>query len=261
MTWSTMRDDLLDAQASVDWAVAQIPLLQTALFDWCKEHPYEVTEEPDTELGGYAVVAQQSAPFLPIHNAWAGVIINSLRSSLDLLAAALATRNGHNPGTDTHFPIFVSEQEMIDPLTGVEGKKWLSKRQQAAIKTLKPYNGGDGTIWPLHKLDILRKHERLIDANPDVRRFFWERGTVGEKGGYMMFSGFMGIERLKNKTVLFRYGGPAVKSLDAAEGYTHIAAHITFNEGILGMADHEVAATLSRFAKRVSEIIKLFDTP
>jgi len=44
---------------------------------------------------------------------------------------------------------------MIDPLHGIEGKKWLSKGEQAMIKALKPYKGGDHTLWPLHQLDIL----------------------------------------------------------------------------------------------------------
>ena len=73
-------------------------------------------------------------------------MINSLRSALDLLAAALATRNGEKPSPDTHFPIFACEQDIIDPLTGIEGEKWLSKSDRATIKSFKPYRGGDSTI-------------------------------------------------------------------------------------------------------------------
>src|SRR3954447_11355583 len=102
-----MRDDLLDAQAAVDWAVAQIPLLQNGFLEWNK-NPYSVFVEPDAKTGGYAVVARQRIPFPLTFNAWAGAIVNSLRSALDLVAAALATRNGHKPSANTHFPIFGS---------------------------------------------------------------------------------------------------------------------------------------------------------
>ena len=245
-----MGDDLLDAQAAIDWAVTQIPILQNVFFEWCKEHPYKIVKEFDPQYGGYVFVVYPDGTFALIHNAWVGAIINSLRSSLDSLAAALARRNGNKPNAETHFPIFASEQDMIDPLTGIEGKKWLSKGERAAVKALKPYKGGDDTIWPLHQLDIVRKHERLICATVDVRRFHVETGN-------MMVSGFAGIERLKDKTILSGAGGP--NPLDMAESYTHIAAHITFNEADLGLADHEVATTLSRFASRVAEIIERFD--
>jgi hypothetical protein len=149
---------------------------------------------------------------------------------------------------------------MIDPLTGIEGKKWLSKEERAAIKTLKPYKGGNDTIWPLHQLDIIRKHERLICASVDIRSFRWETGQIGRAGGYMTVSGFAALERLKDKTILSGASGPDfLAPLDMAESHTHVTAHITFNEADLGLADHEVATTLSRFAARVAGIIRRFD--
>jgi hypothetical protein len=201
-------------------------------------------------------MAYDPPPLPRILNAWAGVIINSLRSSLDLLAAALATRNGVKPSADTHFPVYGSEQDMIDPLTGVEGKKWLSKREQTAIKNLRPYKGGDDAIWPLHQLDIRRKHERLVFASPDVAAFHWQRGVPGGVHGYIMVGGLRGLERLENKTILTSL--PA-DGLAAPEGDGHIAARITFNEIAIGLADQDVVATLYRFADRTREIIATFN--
>ncbi|HXP05926.1 MAG TPA: hypothetical protein VN808_17540, partial [Stellaceae bacterium] len=153
-----MRSDLLDAQAAVDWAVAQIPLLQQSLIDWQRRQPYDIVRQPDPKSEGDIVVAAQQTPLPLMFNAWIGATLNSLRSSLDLLAAALATRNGKKPSSKTHFPIFASEQAMLDPLHGLESKKWLSNSERAAIKALRPYKGGDASLWPLHQLDILRKH-------------------------------------------------------------------------------------------------------
>ena len=165
-----MRDDLLDAQAAVDWAVAQVPLLQQGFLDWQRRNPYRVVQERDPDTGQDVAVTYDQ-PFPLTFNAWAGSIINSLRSGLDLLAAGLAARNNVRPSHKTHFPIFRSLHDMIDPLEGIEGKKWLSTSERAAIKALKPYHGGDDTLWPLHRLDILRKHERLLSTSPDVKGF------------------------------------------------------------------------------------------
>jgi hypothetical protein len=88
-----MRDDLLDAQAAIE-AIPQIPLLQGALLKWTKTHPYELRIEPYSGLGGgNALVAYQAASLPRIFNAWAGATIISLRSSLELLSAALATQS------------------------------------------------------------------------------------------------------------------------------------------------------------------------
>jgi hypothetical protein len=91
-----MRDDLLDAQAAVDWALAEIPLLQQGFIEWQRRNPYSVVQERDPETGENIAVTYDQ-PFPLTFNAWAGAIINSLRSSLDLLAAALARRNPLHP--------------------------------------------------------------------------------------------------------------------------------------------------------------------
>jgi hypothetical protein len=41
-----MRDDLLDAQAAIEWADSQIPLFQQGFIDWLRANPYSVVEEP-----------------------------------------------------------------------------------------------------------------------------------------------------------------------------------------------------------------------
>jgi hypothetical protein len=243
-----MQNDLLDAQAAVDWAVAQIPLLQQGFIEWQRRNPYSVIQERDANTGeNFAVTYDQ--PFPLSFNAWTGAIINSLRSSLDLLAAALAARNGIVPNYQTHFPIFRSLHDMIDPLDGIEGKKWLAKRERAAIKALKPYNGGDDTLWPLHRLDILRKHERLLSTSPDVKGFLMI-------GRHMHVGGTKAIKRLENKTVLLNLR-PG-EALNATQGNILLATFITFREPTLGLDDEEVVTILRKFAGRVGEIISRF---
>jgi hypothetical protein len=249
-----MRDDLLESQAAVDWAVSQILLFAEAFRSWDRDHSYKLRFEPYSDPGGKLAVAYFD-PLPRTFNAWVGAIANSLRSSLDLLAAALATRNGVKPKENTHFPIFSSDQVMIDPLEGIEGKKWLCKSERAIIKSLKPYKGGDHTIWPLHHLDIRRKHERLIRASIDPR-FHLEFGNAASGKGAFTLAGMTGIERFDDKTVL---GSVPNFALSLADRHVRLAMQITFNEVIAGLAGHEATTTLDRFAGRVAEIIGQFD--
>src|SRR5262249_52968080 len=158
---------------------------------------------PDAEFQGFAIMARPTEPFPLIYSAWVGAVINSLRSSFDLLAAALAVRNGKAVTREIQFAIFESEQRMLDPNNGVDSKSWLSAGDKTLIKSLKPYKGGDDTIWPLHNLDIERKHHPLLQADMNVHNFRWERGRVGSAYGYEQISSFGVVERSKDKIVLF----------------------------------------------------------
>jgi hypothetical protein len=250
-----MRDDLLDAQAAVEWAVTQIELLQDGLLKWQQRRPYGVVTERDPKSGEYLLVAVEKIPLPLTMNAWVGAILNSLRSSLDLLAVALAARNGEKTNRYRHFPIFNSLHDMIDPFHGIEGverKKWLSQSERAAIKRLKPYHGGDGTIWPLHELDIVRKHERLISAKPGID------GVLLLGSARMTIFGTRAVERLNDKTILARL--PPSEYFSASEGNVFPAISVTFNESALGLADEDVLPTLRRFTNRVAEIIATFDS-
>src|SRR6266478_4126248 len=161
--------------------MAQIPVLRERFLSWHRLGPYEMIVEPHADSGYEVLIARRRFPLDPLIVGDAGAIINSTRSALDLLAAALAARNGVKPSHKTHFPIFRSEQEMIDPLEGIEGKKWLSQSERASIKALQPYQGGDKFLWPLHQLDILRKHERLIIVRPEISRA-WITSFPGVRG-------------------------------------------------------------------------------
>src|SRR5258708_33422890 len=99
-----MPDEVLDPDDCVEWANAQIPILQKTVEGWEKGRGYQVIIEPDTD-GVYRIFAYSLGPLAQTYNAAVGAVINSLRSSLDLLAAALARRNCVVPKTKTYFPI------------------------------------------------------------------------------------------------------------------------------------------------------------
>jgi hypothetical protein len=249
-----MRDDLLEAQAAVDWAEAQIPLLIDSLDRWERGNPYRVFRQRDPESDGYLIVAIEEKAFPLTFNAWVGAIINSLRSALDLVASALAKRNGKRPSSDRHFPIFDNLQDMIDPLHGLdskERKEWLSDADRAAIKALKPYKGGDDSLWLLHHLDIVRKHERLLLANPFIH-------SLTYFGNARVLPGRSApIERRYDKTILGRMSRS--EAFPISKGNTNLTLDILINEAALGVDNEQVVPALRRLSLRVREVIDLFD--
>jgi hypothetical protein len=249
-----MRDDLLDAQAAVDWADTQIPLFNNALTAWESDHPYRIVKEHDPDTGGYLVVALQHEPFPLTFSAWAGAVLNSLRSSLDLLAAALAHRNGERTNRSRHFPIFDSLHDMIDPLRGIdsaERKQWLSDSERAAIKSLKPYKGGDRFIWSLHELDIVRKHERLLISRPVVN------GLIAVGSGLRRVWGEPPIEGQDHKTILLRVAPGEVSAI--TESNTYVSVDVRFHESAFGVADKQAVPVMGLFASRIGEVVKTFN--
>jgi hypothetical protein len=251
---SVMRDDLLEAWAGRDWAIAQIKLLMEELGRWQESRPYYALKKRDPQTREQLVVARLRLPMPLTFNAWVGAIINELRSSLDLLAAALARRNGKKPTNDRHFPIFDSELDMIDPLSGIDSakrKKWLSAADRAAIKSLKPYKGVDDTIWPLHHLDIVRKHERLISAGISPIGIL----ITGHRRTSVW--GTKAIRVVDDETVLARFAPD--DDIPVSHDNALIALDIRFNEAAFGYADEQVFPVLNQFAGRIREIIELFD--
>jgi hypothetical protein len=165
---STMRDDLLEARAAVDWARAQVEVTQRRIEAWRESSPYGLLIDFDSEKGK-KVIKYIPTDLPVIINVEAGVIVNSIRSSLDILAVVLAARNGFPNSKDTYFPICGSVNEFLDPRNGGLKKiKRLSTQDRAIIKRLKPYQGGDDMLYALHQMDIMRKHRKLLVAHCDL---------------------------------------------------------------------------------------------
>ena len=251
-----LRDDLLDAQAAVDWAVAQIPLFREAFDAWERgsPRPYRLLRERDPETDGYLVVAIKEAALPLTFNAWIGAIFNSLRTALDMVAVALAHRNGERTNPYRHFPIFDSELDMIDPLHGIDGperKKWLSDHDRTAIKALKPYKGGNDPLWTLHKLDIIRKHERLLLAQLNIDAVL----ILGNARMRPFVS--TPIARHDNKTILARMSRS--EAVPISEGNTFPTVDILIDEASLGVDNEQVFPALRRFWLRVNEVVQIFN--
>lgn len=241
-----MRADLLDAYAAVEWGETELPLLTNKFHAW-RQTDTEIAYS-HSEPGKKVAVFRKKGELPSIVNAGIGSIINSYRTALDILAAALARRNGISPSSDTHFPICANAKAFAERCKRIERKKWLSKSELSILKNLSPYNGGDPLIWTLHQLDILRKHERLIYVLAEPAGLITVGTGVSPK---FLISPSLPLE---DKTPLFEL--PA----DAPEPKTGLDFQILFKELALpAVHGRPVFVALADFRRTAAEIIGLFD--
>jgi hypothetical protein len=246
----SMHDDLLDAQACVDWAISQLQVLQGRIEAWKKDSPYRLFEELHPERGLKLIKLRDIKPVPPIINAEAGAIVNSLRSSLDVLMNVLATRNGQASPREVQFPVCDSAEKFFHGRdAGRKRIKRLSAADQAIIESLKPWKGGNGFLYALHEIDKTRKHRRMLDVVivPTFTRL-WPYGRPGglEFPAPDQWAGF------KNDSVLAWIG------IEATDYQIDFSIDVAINE-----RDHMegpcIVMALRDFASLTNSIIKRFD--
>jgi hypothetical protein len=244
----TGAEDLRDANAAVDWAQSQLPSLQKLIKSWADRKPYTfITEDhPETGKKLFKLRVEWDIPLLI--NAEVGAIINSTRSSLDLLAAALATRNGVKPSSDTHFPVYHSHQCFIDPMNAAKRKKWLREVDRIILESLRPYRGGNDALFDLHHLDITRKHTRLIKVGSSLDAVSVSAGARNQ--GLQFPAAWPGFD---DGAVV------AWTRIDATQSDFQITSGIAFNEADTGIISGPVWPALADLTKLAQSIIKSFD--
>lgn len=249
-----MRSDLLAAQASIDWAKAQFPSFHERTQTWLNEHIKTTIRDPDPNVPNNLLVAFTEEPLPLALSVEAGIYIHVLRSSLDILATALAYRYRIPNPEDHYFPVAISENVFRSGgYKGVEFVKGLPGPQCTIIEGLKPYQGGDPLLWALHRLDILRKHKRLIEIA------IWPRAlrvtTMGRYtgAGGPWFTPLADYVSVHDETIL----GLIAKGTKAQVNF---APEIAINETNL-MPRQAFIVALHDFAKLATDIVAKFDTP
>jgi hypothetical protein len=159
-----MRADLLEAQASVEWVSSQLLPFNQRLEAWLKANVViEIRHEPPPATHNPIVALERQ--FLPIaFSVEAGAYVNTLRSSLDILAMALVRRHSLAIAEDrVYFPVAKSKEALLKN-GGTPLLQQLPEEDRVKLLALKPYRGGNSALWALHHLDIVRKHHRLLDV-------------------------------------------------------------------------------------------------
>jgi hypothetical protein len=243
-----MSDDLLlDAHAAVDWARAQIPILEQELKSWFESPAYLIVEDLHPEMGTKFFKLQVNQKLPNTINAGVGAVIDSIRTSLDLLTSALAARNGVSTGCDCHFPIYTTAEDFTDPKNVAQREKCLSAGERQIIEELKPYRGGNDLLFALRQFDTLRKRERLIDV-------YLAPGAVLHTPEAQA-SGF----KLNPKWPRFEDGAVLGRTnINSPASGFDIVVDITFSEVDL-ISAQSVIETLRQFVRLADEIMERFN--
>ena len=245
-----VRDDLLDAQASIDWTCDRLPVLEECINSWLKLNV--VVEVEDAGPSDVLVSVQRDE--LPRSlNVEIGAYLNTIRSSLDILASSLAARYNICAPEHAFFPISKSEAAFRAP----DGKaaqfvSALPPIERSRLEALKPYQGGNYDLWSLHRLDIMRKHRRLLTviAEPD---FFSVEGPAIHRYFTPVATGFMRADNASERKVVL-----GLMAKDAPPYGMKFAPYVAFDEGALTCRKRVVQA-LHDFATLATSIVQLFD--
>jgi hypothetical protein len=246
-----MRDDLLDAQACIDWTISQLAAFQERISSWLRLNVDIGVEDVPPPATHNPIVAIEKEPFPLAFNVEFGAYINVVRSSLDILATALAHRHGIPDADKMYFPVAKSAAAFVSG--NYKGKEFIEgppTAERAIIESLKPYQGGNESLWSLHQFDIQRKHRRLIDVEVRPMRFTMSGWGPLNQDFVPVATGWV---RANEKTIigLIRKNSPHYDM--------KFAPHVAVNEP--GFAERRpVVATVNNFARTAEAIIRLFDT-
>lgn len=242
-----MASDLLDAYEALDWAETKIQAVIATLSDFRRSNAYTTVIEADSKPGYKVLKLRTNGAPPPFLNAEAGAIINTIRSSLDILACALAVRAGCVNPKSTYFPIVEGPSAFVRDKKGrIEKINRLSESDQAAIEQLKPYNGGHPHLYRLHKLDVMRKHRRLIKITPHLHNASLVRFDNFDEPIEVLFTG-----KLEDNTPLWRFAA-------GSNAQAKVSIDITFDETPYAVREN-IGVTLLGFLRSARTIIEGFD--
>ena len=246
-----MADDLSHAKASADWAISNLDGFQGRLSTWIDNNVEMIREDTNPHGSHFTLAVIQRAEIPLSFSVEAGAYINAIRSSLDILATALAHRYGVARSDKAYFPIAKSAAE-FESGSGFKGHEFvmgLPDHCRDILRSLQPYRGGNDNLVLLHDMDIERKHKSLLRSVFTVYKFRInnlknQNSLNPSKSGFLRFG---------NKIVL----GEISKSETNPELVVH--AYIAFDEAFFPRGKRVIDA-LGEFGNLANSIIRRFET-
>lgn len=170
----------------IERAKKHIADLNVAYNRFYASEPYEIGAKSEPKTGERIFYIARIDPVDLELGAIIGDILQNLRSALDHLAYGLfKAAGGTGVGKHIYFPIF---DDAAKYKAGVVGKvRGMGQDAIDALDAVKPYKGGDETLWRLHALNNLDKHRLLITA---VTRYQFHSLTRSQRAKFI--EGFRG---------------------------------------------------------------------
>ncbi|HTA04418.1 MAG TPA: hypothetical protein VK802_28855 [Streptosporangiaceae bacterium] len=148
-------------QPKLERAKRHFAELETALASFFAITPYKISTRRNDERK--LVYYLSDVAVVPVDfSLVTGDVIQNLRSALDHLAYDLWLNeaNGQGRGDRVYFPIDKDEASYKKNKSGKT--QGISAQSLAVIDSLRPYAGGNNTLWRIHALNNLDKHRLLV---------------------------------------------------------------------------------------------------
>ena len=160
------NDRIILVRVKIERAKRHLRNLETDLIIYGKQHFHAATSHRDPYLGEVVHYPKKwrRLPFDSL--AAAGDVIQNLRSAMDYLAQQLVwSGSGKEPSRFVQFPIAKDAATYeSDKARRVQG---MSPDAIKAIDALKPYKGGNESLWKIHELNNIDKHRLLFTYATD----------------------------------------------------------------------------------------------
>jgi len=179
-------DPLFGSRTKIERAKQHLRDLDACMKAFTASDPYPLGSKFDEQTGLHQLYVERLTPIPSMAPAIIGDIVHNLRSALDHLAYRLVfkgtsgvgilTKNGGNPFQHVYFPIFDDVHKYEARKVGQI--KGMSKPAIDAIDRIKPYKGGNDTLWRLHRLNNIDKHRLLVVVAAQFQGFYLDTGWL-----------------------------------------------------------------------------------
>ena len=178
-----------------------------------------------------------------------GDALHNLRAALDLAVCEAVTVTGGTPSNYTRFPFAEDREKLIGPLEKGVIKASCPAIYDFIVDDLKPYKGGNDTLYALHNFDIMDKHKLLIPivsiiALSGVGGEDDRGGSFRELNLQIAQGGKLNVLSNANNVKITNYGKPSFQ--------------ILFNKGQI-LEGEPVIPTLNNFSQLISSIVDSFE--
>lgn len=247
-----MLDRFISAHLKVERANKHIADIEKIIFSLPDAHTVSVERNPQSgkpsikfAVGDIRKVGKQLALI-------AGDAIHNLRTALDYAWIAAVERHLPFPPDDfSKFPVFKTREAVENALKGRKIDALCPSLYKLIVSDIKPYLGGDESVYYLHDLDISDKHLLLIPtiALNVIRNVAFKNKETGQvvRGG------------------AWSTPEPGIHFVDFPEGHWDIedngelAVAVIFTD-IKYMQGMGILPSLQFFSKLTLQIIELLDT-
>jgi hypothetical protein len=252
-------DRLIGPRLKIARANKHIAEFETARQEFIASDPYTRFSEEDPQTGDLVyriTVEPHAAEGLRDLAIIVGDVVHNLRSSLDLLAWQLVEAHplGKAPDRFTAFPIWERESQFINGGAGyMDGAH---PHAVMVMRSLKPYKGGNATLYRLHRLDATDKHRLLltVGASPSETLYHF---TVGTYTRWVRIAPVRGTVLLEDGAEIFRVPAEAREYFER-QPEPEFSLRIALQETETPLA-LEITSALDQLLGTAAEIIDLFE--